>query len=309
MTYSNDPKPNPYAHIPSPFPNIDFPVPYWINKLANMAIIGCLNPDLVYAELAVAAAMRMLWAVETPSTKQLIDHATGHSWLCGSKQIVKTTGEGAKIAESGTGRFIYGGFKGLDIAAYYAFMVSTGAKGVIDFGWFAKKFQRVCHGDQSRWKGIDAIGGWPADTGQLMTGPSFLNSQGDVFGQRLQIAEDEIGVMVAWCSFTDLFSTGGVMVEMSIVDEDTGQVYDKSVVDNRFNVSQFAICQFFTTEGRAARDTTLLLKVRFLQSISPRAVCAAGGCYTRAWEPTAADAPPYWNMKSMLNQHPKGFFT
>lgn len=309
MTYSNDPKPNPYAHIPSPFPNIDFPVPYWINKLANMAIIGCLDPDLVYAELAVAAALRMMWAVETPSTKQLVDHLTGHSWICGSKQIMKATGEGAKIAESGTGRFIYGGFKGLDIAAYYAFMVSTGAKGVIDFGWFAKKFQRVCNGNQSQWRGIDSIGGWPADIPPWQTGPSFLNAAGDVFGQRLFIPKGQIGVFIAWSSYTSVFSTGGVMVEQRIIDEDTGVVYDSSIVDNRFNVSMMAITQYFTSEGLAARDMHLILQVRFVQSVTTRAVCAAGGCYVRAWHPDAGNAPPYWNMKSMLNQHPKGFLT
>ena len=55
-SYSNSPQPSVYAMIPSPLPNIEFPVPYWINQLKHFVLIGCTDPDLAYAELAIAAA-------------------------------------------------------------------------------------------------------------------------------------------------------------------------------------------------------------------------------------------------------------
>lgn len=300
MTYSNDPQPSVYAKIPSPLPNIDFPAPFWINKLANMAIIGCLNPDLVFAEMAVAAAAKMMWTVETPSTKQLVQEATGHSWICGSKQVLSGVQEGEKIADSGTGRFLYGAAKGVDIMAYYAFMLSTGAKGVVDFGSFASKFIRKCSGTQSPYRGLDPIGGWPVPLTDWDTGPTFLNAGGGVVGQRLTIEIGQIGVMIAWCSFSILAGSGGVVVTMGIVDEDTGAVYDQCVVNNMFNTSQYAIVQYFTSGGRAGRRTILDLKIKCTEHLGDRMVPVNGGCYVRAWSPDAGDAPPYWNMRDML---------
>ena len=256
MPYSNDKKPNPYAHIPSPLPNIDFPTPYWINKLADLILIGCVDPDIAYAALLVPAAASMAWTVATPGTKQLIEQATGHSWICGSRQVMSKVEQGEKIAQSASGRFIYGLLKGLDIQAYFAFFFSTGAKGVIDWGWYAKKFNRICNGNNSKFRGLTPLGGWPSNTGQLLTGPSFFNKFGDVFGQRLVIHRGQIGAMIAWCNFTDLFGSGGEVVEMSIVDEDTGQVYDSDVVNNLFSLSDYAVVRYFTTRGasRSRRD-------------------------------------------------------
>ena len=163
MAYSNDPRPNPYAHIPSPLPNIDFPTPYWINKLAEMIIIGCLDPDIAYGALLLPAAAKMAWTVATPGTKQIVEMVTGHSWICGTKQVMSQVQQGEQIAQSDTGRFMYGLAKGLDIQAYYAFMLSTGAEGVIDFASFAAKFQRICDGDNSPYRGFTPEGGWPSD--------------------------------------------------------------------------------------------------------------------------------------------------
>jgi hypothetical protein len=303
MAYSNDPRPNAYAHIPSPTPSITFPLPYWINKLVNMAIVGCLDPDLVYIELAVAAAGRLAWSVATPSTKQLVEMATGQSWLCHAKQTTRLNKFGNEIANSGAGRILYDTVKGLDIAAYHAFFLSTGAQGLFDFGSFAAQFQRVCSGSQSPWRGIDTVGGWPADTGQQMIGQSALNAAGGIIGPTLEVFEGDIAVIVAWCAYTSVFGTGGVIVELSIVDDETGQKYDSCVVNNMFSTSQFAIVTMFTHEGRAQGYQRFALNVRFVESVTSRAVCAKGGCYMRSWQPGAGNAPPYWNMKTMLKQH------
>lgn len=300
MPYSNDPQPNPYVHIPSPFPNIDFPVPFWINKLRNMAIVGCLDPDLVYAELAVAAAANMMWTVETPSSKQLMEQAGGASWLCGSRQVISNMQQGTEIANSGTGRFIYGALKGVDIATYFAFMISTGAKGVIDFGSYAAKFQRKCNGDQSKFRGLNPVGGWPADTHENMIGPEFITASGGTAGPILFLKKNQIGALIAWCNFSILGGTGGLITKMSIRDADTGEVFDSSTVNNLFSLSQYAVVRYFTTEGRSDRDRQIELRVEFLETVGTRAVPVNGGCYIRSWLPTAADAPPYWDMKTML---------
>jgi hypothetical protein len=300
--YSNDPRPNPYANIPSPFPNIDFPAPYWINKLANMAIIGCLDPDLVYAELAVAAAAKMGWTLITPSTKQLIEEASGSSWICGSRQTLHQTQWGNEIATSDSGRFVYGALAGLDIAAYHAFMLSTGAEGVIDFGSYAAKFQRVCNGDNKQYRGLNPIGGWPVPSNDWATGPSFDNNSGHLVGPGLTVEKGQIWAMIVWCSFSDLFSSGGVVVNMRIIDLDSNTLYDFDTVNNLFNTSQFAVVRAFSTEGRALRDTNISCQILCTEAVGSRMVPVNGGCFMRAWDPDAGDAPPYWNMKTMLKQ-------
>lgn len=306
MTYSNDPRPNPYAHIPSPIPNIDFPVPYWINRLADLIIIGCLNPDLAYGALAVPAALKMMYDVESPSTKQIIQGATGRSWLCGTKQVMSNVKTGAQIATSDTGRFVYGLMAGLDTASYYAFMLSSGAAGVIDFATFAQKFQRVCTGNQSPFRGLTPIGGWPTtDPPQWNVGPSW-DAIGGRPGPFLSIPTGHIGAMIAWCSFSSLFGTGGVITSMRIRDEDTNEIYDSDTVNNLFSVSNMAVVRYFTTGGRAPRDMNLALEVSFPAFVSTRIVPVSGGCFIRAWAPTASDAPPYWNVKDMIKSHAPG---
>jgi len=301
MAYSNDPRPNPYASIPSPVPNIDFPTPYWINKLKDLIIIACLNPDIAYAALVVPAAAKMAWSVITPSTKQLIEEATGQSWLCGSKQTLKGVQYGEQIAASQSGRFIYGLLAGLDIAAYHAFFLSTGAEGVIDFASYAKKFQRVCSGDQSPYRGLTPVGGFPwYDDHRWQTGPSFFNAQGSLIGQRLTIHTGQIGAFIAWCSFSCLSSSGGVVTSMALIDEDTGEIYDADVVDNLFSTGPMAIVRYFTTTGRALRETHISLQVAFEEHVEERFVPVNGGCYVRAWSPDAGDAPPYWNVRDMI---------
>jgi hypothetical protein len=300
VAYSNDPHPNAYAHIWSPIPNIDFPTPYWINKLKNMAIIGCLNPDLVYAELAVAAAAKLGWTVLTPSTKQIIEEATGRSWLCHSKQVISNVDYGQQIANNAGGRFLYGVFAGLDIAAYHAFMLSTGAQGIFDFASYAFKFARKCDHDQSPYRGLTPVGGWASDVPGWTTGPEFLNQQGSPVGALLVVPPDSIAVMVAWCNFSNLGGTGGVVTSMRIHNVTTGEVLDSNTVDNRFSLEDFAIVQAFTIEGRVGFEQWWWLEVNFEQSVGARAVPVNGGCYMRAWSPGLASAPPYWNMKTML---------
>jgi hypothetical protein len=302
VTYSNDPQPNAYAHIWSPIPNIDFPAPYWINKLRNMAIIGCLNPDLVYAELALAAAAKMAWTILTPSTKQIIEETTGHSWLCGTRQEISRVQYGQEIASSGGGRFLYGVLAGLDIAAYHAFMLSTGAQGIFDFASYAMKFARKCDFDQSRYRGLSPDRGWASDVPGWTTGPEFLNAAGQPVGALLVVPANSVAAMIAWCSFSNLGGSGGVVVSMRIHNITTGEVYDQCQVDNRFSTSNFSIVQAFTSEGRVGFDQWWWLEVNFDQSVGARAVPVNGGCYMRAWEPNAASAPPYWNMKTMLKQ-------
>lgn len=302
MTYSNDPQPNAYAHIWSPLPNIDFPAPYWINKLKNLALIGCTEPDLAFVELAVAAAAKAAWTITTPSTKQIIEGAAGRSWLCGTKQVMSGVREGEQIANSGGGRFLYGVFAGLDIAAYHAFMVSTGAQGVFDFASYAKKFERNCTGSQSKYRGLTPTGGWPSDTGDTFVGPQYLGTGGNRAGPFLFWNAGEVATFIAWCSFSNLEGSGGVVTEMSIQDYHTGEVFDHCVVDNLFNTSNMGVVQFFATEGRSLQDRVLALMVRFTESVTARAVPVNGGCYIRSFDPAALGTPPFWDMRTMINQ-------
>jgi hypothetical protein len=306
VTYSNSPAPDPYAHIPSPLPNIDFPTPYWINKLARLIIIGCLDPDIAYGALIVPAAAKMLYDFETPSTKQIIEAATGQSWICHTKQAFSTTKEGSQIAQSDTGRFLYGLVKGLDIAAYYAFAVSTGAKGVIDYASFAARFQRKCGGGQGQWTGDDPVGGWGAGFDSWQTGPSWLNSVGTRPGPFLTIPRGYVGCMIASCSFTSLFATGLAITSMRIVDEDTGEVHDQDRVDNLVSVGPQACVAYFTTEGLVNRDVHLAIECNFAEAPTTRVVPANGFCYIRAWHPTAGDAPSYLDIVTNKHHQPPG---
>lgn len=300
MVFSNDPRPSPYADIPSPLPNIDFPEPFWINKLARLLIIGCTNPDLAYAALLVPAAAKMMWSVETPSTKQIIHSAAGRSWICGSKQVLSQVQEGEKIAQSSTGRFVYGMVAGLDIAAYHAFFLSTGAAGLINYASLLAKFSRVCNHNQSPYRGVDPVGGWPSDIGGLQTGPSFFNSSGTLLGPFVFAAAGEVAIIMAWCSFSVIGGSGGIIARLSIVDFDTGQVYDEDIVNNLFSTEDCAVVNYFTSEGRLLRDTTFALKVEFLASTGARAGTAQGGSYMRNFRPGAGDAPPYFDLQTML---------
>lgn len=302
MTFSNSPRPNVYAHVPSPLPNIDFPTPFWINKLADFIIIGCTDPDLAYGALLVPAALKMLWTVATPATKQIIEGATGRSWICGSKRVISQTEQGSKLANSNTGKAVYGLVKGLDIAAYYAFMLSAGASGVVDYASFAAKFQRKCNGGQSAHVGITPIGGWGVGYPAWQTGQGYATSTGGFIGPFLNIPKGYIGAMIFWCSYTSLFGPGGVIVNVRIYDEDTGQVYDTDTVNNLFNTSEMAIVRYFTREGLADRDLNLAVQIQCYEAATTRMVPAHGGCFSRAWHPSAADAPPFWNMKDMLHQ-------
>jgi hypothetical protein len=304
MAYSNDPQPNVYAHIPSPLPNIEFPKPYWINRLRDLIMIGCMDPDLAYVALALPAAGNMFWTVITPSTKQLVQETTGKSWICGARQTISGAQPGREIARSAAGRIIYETVKHLDIAAFYAFFLSTGAKGVLDYMTFLKKMTRICGQNQSPYRGRTPVGGWPSDVGGEATGPGFLNSDGVMVGPTLYIPRGYIGAMIAWCSFSNLEGSGGVRTEMRIRDGDTQVVYDEDFVDNMFNTQNYAVVQYFTTEGRVNRDTTINLRVEFLESVTARAVPVTGGCFIKAWQPGTAGAPPYYNMRENIKSHP-----
>jgi hypothetical protein len=216
--------------------------------------------------------------------------------LCGSKQVLSDVQYGEQIANSGTGRFLYGMLAGLDIAAYHAFFLSTGAVGVIDFASYAKRFQRVCNGDQSPYHGIAATGGWPAPSDDWGPGPTYLNSAGQAVSTDIVIAPGQVGVCICWTSYSGLFGTGGVITSQAIFDQDTGEMYDQCIVNNLFQTDSMAITKFYTVGGRVGRTIRLNNKVKFLQSVDNRVVAVKGGCYARAWFPHETTAPPYWFM-------------
>jgi hypothetical protein len=300
--YSNDPQPSPYASIPNPIPNFDFPKPFWINKLRSMSLLGCTNPDLAFIEMAAAAAGHMYWSVVTPSTKQLIEGSTGRSWLCNSKQVISSVEQGEQIASSGTGRFIYGMLAGLDIAAYHAFFVSTGAVGVIDFASYAARFNRVCSGDVSPNRGLDAIGGWPVPSDDYGPGPSFQNAQGQVFGSEITIPKGYMGIHVAWCSYSLLDVPGGVVVSQRLRDHGTGEVLDECTVNNLEDSSRYAITSYFTSEGESTRDRLIELQIKCTEALGLRMVPAGGGCFVRTWKFGDPPGMSYLNMKQNLNK-------
>lgn len=301
MAYSNDPQPDVYAHIPSMIPNIDFPLPYWINKLADMLLIGCTNPDLALVALAVPAALKAGWTVLTPSTKQLIEQTTGRSWLCGSKQIINAAEWADPIAADGLGGFVYGMFAGVDIAAYHAFFVSSGAEGVLDYIQYAKKFARNCSGSQSQWRGLVSIGGWPYTGGPSWgTGPEFLNSAGTPVGPLLVVNAGKTAIFTAWCSFSGLGLTGGVVCDMRLRDWYTGNILSEGHCDNIADPGQKAIVQYASPAGVEPNDMYIMLEVSFPLSLDNRIVTNEGGAYIRSFDYHSEEAPPFFNMKSML---------
>jgi hypothetical protein len=300
MPYSNDPAPDPYAHIPSPIPNIDFPTPYWINKLLQMIVIGCLDPDVVYGALAVGALAKAAYTVATPSTKQIVKETTGASWICGSKQLLSEVEFGDQIAQSDSGRFIYGALAGLDIASYYAFMVSTGAEGVIDFASYAAKFSRNCKGNQSPYKGLTPVGGWAADLMTWQTGPSWFNGAGGYVTPVIYPGPEDMFAILASCSFSALGGTGGVVTTMRIQDRLRGTTFDSDTVNNLFSVNNQAIVATVGRPGMDYSDVGIEVQVMFDEWIDPRAVTANGFCFIRSWNPETENGPPLFNMATDL---------
>lgn len=299
--YSNDPGPSPYANIPNFIPNFDFPKPFWINALRSLAMIGCAQPDLAIVELAAAAAGKMYWSVVTPSTKQLIEGAAGRSWLCGSKQIISSAQAGEQIASSGAGRFVYGLLAGLDIAAYHAFFVSTGAVGVIDFASYAAKFLRHCDPNASDARGLTATGGWPVPSSELLAGPSYINAKGTVFGSEISIPAGYMGIHVAWTQYSLLDIPGGVVVTQSLRDHDTGEILDSCTVDFINDPSHFCITSYFTSEGLSTKSRLLELKVECHHAGGLRMVTSGGGCFVKAWKFGNPPGMSYLNLRNNIN--------
>jgi hypothetical protein len=309
--YSNSPQPNVYAHIPSPLPNIDFPRPYWIDKLRNAAIIGCLNPDLAFFEMAIADVAKAAWTTYTPSTKQIIERATGQSWICNTKQVLKTVEEGEQIANSGAGRFVYGLVKGLDIAAYHAFFISTGGQGVLDYVSFAQQFKRKCTNPQSPYRGYTPQGGWAVNVGGPTSpggSPVYLNAAGSPIAPHLDLGPGEEGVIFQWCSYTSLYETGGIIMRQYIYDEATGSILDDQTVDNWTNTEHHAINYVLTANGEAPGGPTrhISCQTQSLNSLTNRVVCATGGCYVHKWKLGRIGQPPYWNMATQLKAREEG---
>ena len=244
----------------------------------------------------------MYWSVVTPSTKQLIEGATGRSWLCGSKQVLSGAQAGEQIASSGAGRFVYGLLAGLDIAAYHAFFVSTGAVGVIDFASYAAKFSRVCSADQTPYRGIDSVGGWPVPSDDYGPGPSFINTHGDVFGSEIFIPKGWMGIHVAWCSYSLLDIPGGVVVSQRLRDHDTGEIFDECTVDNIDNSSKYAVTTYFSSEGLSTRDRLIELQIKCVTALGVRMVTAGGGCFVKTWKFGNPPGMSYLNMRQNLNK-------
>jgi hypothetical protein len=302
VAYSNDPAPNPYAGIPSPIPNIDFPVPFWINKLTKLLIIGCLNPDIAIAGLAIASGLKALYTVASPATKEIIKEGTGSSWLCGSQRVIQEADYGEEIAHSSTGRFTYGLLAGLDIAAYHAFMMSTGAQGVFDFLSALAKFERNCKGDQSPYRGLTAVGGWPTPGLDWNTGPSWLNGSGGNIGPALFLHPYQRAAIYASCSFSNLGGDGGIVASMRIADVTTGMAFDSDTVNNIFNTEDRAIVATVIEPGYFQETRQISVQVHFDVWSGGQAVAVDGDCYIRAWDPETENGPPLFNMATDLEQ-------
>lgn len=270
-----------------------------------MILLGCAAPDLAYIDMAAAAAGNMYWSLVTPSTKQLIEQQAGRSWICGSKQLLSEVEQGEQLAQSGLGRFVYGALAGLDIAAYHAFFVSTGAVGVINFANYATKFKRFCDGSQNPNRGVSVIGGWPVPDTEYIAGPSFMNAGGQVFGSVLSIPAGYMGIHIAWVQYSLLDQQGGVRVSQRLWDRFSNVTHDECTVDFFDHPSYYCITQYFSSEGLTTAAQQLELQVKCEAAAGLRMVPTGGGCFAKIWKFGSPPGMSYLNMKQNLNNWDK----
>lgn len=276
-----DPRVSPLVPIPSPFPNIDFALPYWVNQIKNLVMITCAEPDLLMVEMAGVAAMQAFWTIATPSTKQLIEASTGKSWVCSAKTIVGDAEKGLPIATDGATKFVYGMARGLDVFAYWQFLADILGQGLINWMSMGQKVNRVCNGSLSPNRGRLWVYGSPAGDGGWGAPGTWLNAAGNDVGAVLPVRRGQFWEFSHWGRLQGL-NGSPVTYSSRVVDKTNGQVLTQSRIDG-FDKPNNQLVSILTSDGlRTGKDSELHYEIRIEAALDNRIVSAGGGCYAHA---------------------------
>jgi hypothetical protein len=113
----------------------------------------CSAPWSLWFHFAGPAAIKMIWSIVDPDWKQLVKHATGESWLCGLKRIMR---DGEETLPGTLSRFGEGVFKVAEVADYAAwvyFLASVGVEGYTDWSTMVRRANGCIPG--SYWCDLD----------------------------------------------------------------------------------------------------------------------------------------------------------
>jgi hypothetical protein len=267
--------------IPSPFPNLEFPKPWWLNQLKSIAIIGCADPALLFVEMALPAALEAAWTIATPSTKQIIHATTGGSWVCHAKSIIGDLEKADKYASNANTKFMYGLWRGLDTEAYFVFLADVAGHGLMNWASMVNKSLQVCKGNEPTHRGVHTIYGAPWYPGPPTwgSGPIWLNSYGKPVYAPGNVRPGGTYNFACWFGLAGL-SNGGVHWLTRIRGEPTGTIYDECETNTIANPHDQAIVRAAGAwPADAGVEFGLSLEVQVLFSVDARVVANGGGCY------------------------------
>lgn len=271
----------PLVPIPSPFPNIDFPRPYWINQVRDWLLIECTDPDLLYVAMAFEAAIQAAWTIITPSTKQLIEETTGKSWVCHAKTTISGARRGGLIASDGWGNFLYGLARGLDVFAYYQFVADIAGEGLINWMSMIGKNSKICDGAPNPNVGRVWHYGAPYDPGTWGPYGTCINSLGQPVGASIRVRPGEQYQFLHWGGLQGLNGTP-CQCQFRHIRRDTGEVVGTSNISNPDKPNSKAILK--TTGAHDGFSGTYDIDCEVSQSgaFDNRIVSNGGGCYAKS---------------------------
>jgi hypothetical protein len=303
--------PAPLIPIPSPFPNIEIPEPYWLNKLEDFLYIQCADPALLFVEVALVAALRAWWTIETPSTKQILKNRSGLSWIQSLREAHNMERDwrggirseptrrqkvsswknrhspytsfyqgqaGALEAESNGTRFIWSMWRGLDEFVFWQFIGDIIGQGLIEWSTVVNKVSQKCKGDESNGRGFVMVGGWPYVKDYWMTGPSYLSRKGNLIGPIIPINKNSGAVDVWWGDYRGLYGSP-VTYSCRTIIRGTDIVVAQDSVDGFDKPHHKAIIALDNSKLYPYAGEQLWNQVKFSNCIDGRIVGGSGGCY------------------------------
>lgn len=281
-----DPPPyvGPLVPIPSPFPNLPLPKPYWINQLKQMLLLSCYDPDILYVAMAFDAALEAVYTYIEPSTKQLIHEGTGQSWICHARTTIGGATRGTPLAYDGFGQFVYGMIAGLDTIAFWQFVGDVAGEGLLNWISQIQKSNRFCNSNLSPFRGQLWRYGAPYEPGVWGAYGTCINGLGQDVGATIRVQPGQQYTFNHWGSLKNLDNLPCECMFRHI-RRDTGEV----IAEGRFNdFTKPNTSTILFTQGAHdgfSADYYIDCEVQQGAGFPSRIVSASGGCIARSWFP------------------------